>query len=189
MNISLLVSLRKRVTCWYLNQGQTDTMAREDRWIRAWANFWYQSQGRGRPVAGPSKCPPLGVIPTCIETMSEDSAQLLLGYIALHCHGHGWMKSRNSCSFIHLKIGSRQDWFSSYVWIISTHRLTLDERSWGHCRQHSLNRLRLVITSTYFSSESINRNQGLTSMKSPLSKLRCASHRSRAGEDDRSLSF
>ena len=40
----------------------------------AMVGCWYQSHGRGRPVAGPSKCPPLGVIPTCIETMSENSS-------------------------------------------------------------------------------------------------------------------
>ena len=90
--------------------------------------------------------------------------------LELHCTSlqhHGWMTLGNSCSFIHVKVGSRQDWFSSYVWIISTHRLTLDGRS--HC-QHSLERLKLIITSSYFSSpaalESRNSNQGRISHSS-----------------------
>ena len=65
MNMCIEVSSRKRV-------ADISTLAR--------IGCCYQSQGRGRPVAGPSKCPPHGVIPTCIETISEDSDQFFSGF-------------------------------------------------------------------------------------------------------------
>ena len=154
MNVCLLRRVWEReLPDWYLNQGQTDSMARAD--------CWYTSEPGQRSSCGRSQQMPST---WCDSNLHRDNIRRFSpAFLGLHCTSlqhHGWMTLCNSCSFIHLKVGSRQDWFSSYVWIISTHRLTLDERSWGHCRQHSLNRLRLVITSTYFSSESINRNQG-----------------------------
>ena len=58
---------------WAKYQSQADAIAI--------IGCWYQSQGRGRPVAGPSKCPPLGVIPTWVkdvESYGVGSLTLLL---------------------------------------------------------------------------------------------------------------